>query len=476
MKIKKRIFLSNALMVWVSLLALLAIGCLAMGLMRSRMMDEIAGDARLDENLLTVHSTLSAFVGEDWESLEAALAPTGYSLYILGEGETSYAPRGRWEEEISALLQKETLPPEGISVYHAAGVTVLARRVSGEAGEYLLAAAHTPEHTAHTGMGAGGWERFLLSFLLFGTLIASVILLISQLFTRRLVQRIMVPIEALTESARRIEEGDLSLPIDYRGEEEFVTVCTAFNGMQAHLLEEQEKNARYEKARTDMISGISHDLRTPLTSVKGYIKGIQDGVASTPEKVEHYLATAYRKACDMDTLLEQLFYFSKLETGNLPFFPTRCDLGAFVEGYVAEVAGELRERGVDIHYERPTGPHPVEMDPQQMERVLRNLTENALKYAGVPALSLTLSVYRKEGREELRFADNGVGISPEKLPHIFQQFYRGDEARSGGESASNGLGLYIVQYIAGAHGGTATAENAGGLAITLSLPIPKGGA
>ena len=122
------------------------------------------------------------------------------------------------------------------------------------------------------------------------------------------------PLHALADGAHRIEQGDLSQEIIYNGKDEFTAVCTAFNRMQRHILEERERNNAYEKARTDLVAGISHDLRTPLTSVKGYIKGLRDGVANTPEKEEQYLSIAYQKACYMDVLLQKALLF--FQTGN----------------------------------------------------------------------------------------------------------------------------------------------------------------
>lgn len=122
------------------------------------------------------------------------------------------------------------------------------------------------------------------------------------------------------KGVRRIEQNQLTEEIIYEGEKEFEQVCSAFNEMQKHLLEEQEKNQKYEKARPHMIFGISHDLRTSLTAIKGTIKGLLDGIAKTEQQREHFLQTAYRRTKDMDALLEQLFYFSKMETGNMPFF------------------------------------------------------------------------------------------------------------------------------------------------------------
>lgn len=128
----------------------------------------------------------------------------------------------------------------------------------------------------------------------------------------------MEPLDALDEGARRVQENNLSQDILYVGDAEFEKVCTTFNNMQDHILAEQKKNHRYEHARTDMIAGISHDLRTPLTAIKGSIKAMMDGVAATPAMQEKFLKAAYRRTGEMDVLLNQLFYLSKLETGNMP--------------------------------------------------------------------------------------------------------------------------------------------------------------
>ena len=218
------------------------------------------------------------------------------------------------------------------------------------------------------------------------------------------------------------------------------------------------------------MAGISHDLRTPLTSVKGYIKGMRDGVANTPEKREQYLDIAYRKACDMDKLLQRLFYFSKLETGNLPMFPVAADLGEFVAAFAQGVGMELAPSQGRVELDIQPGPHPVLLDEEQMVRVLTNLKENALRYAQARPLVLFLQVSRQGEWECLRFADNGVGVSPEQRPHLFEQFWRGDQARGSSRGEGSGLGLYIVKYIVQSHGGTIQAESDGGLAFRIALP------
>lgn len=317
-------------------------------------------------------------------------------------------------------------------------------------------------------------EAMMLSLLLSGGTAIVVILLLNTLFTRYQVKKLLQPVDALTRAAGRVEAGDFTQAIDYPGRDEFSSVCAAFNRMQEHLLEEQKKNAAYERARTDLVAGISHDLRTPLTSVKGYIKGLRDGVAQTPERQRQYLDVAYRKACDMDMLLQRLFYFSRLETGNLPLFREEADLGDFVNRFAAETGPELEQEGGEVRLTVSPGAHSVSIDPEQLYRVLNNLKDNALRYAGTDALVISLTVERRGEREQICFADNGRGVPEEALPHLFEQFWREDQARSAKSGEGTGLGLYIAKYIVEAHGGTIRAENDGGLAFTIQLPRKEG--
>ena len=164
-----------------------------------------------------------------------------------------------------------------------------------------------------------------------GLLCAAGLIVVSQIFSRKLAKRIMTPLHILTEGANRIQNKDLTQAVVYQGDLEFEEVCAAFNEMQQSILTEQERNQKYEKARTDMIAGVSHDLRTPLTAIRGTIKAILDGVVSAPEQEKRFLQTAYRRTGEMDVLLNQLFYLSKLETGNMPLNLETGESGAWLE-------------------------------------------------------------------------------------------------------------------------------------------------
>ena len=327
-----------------------------------------------------------------------------------------------------------------------------------------------PARPAAPGRPRPWMETMTLSLFLSGGAAIVVILLLNTLFTRYQLKKLLQPVDALARAAGRIETGDFTQAIDYQGRDEFAPVCAAFNRMQEHLLAEQEKSAAYERARTDLVAGISHDLRTPLTSVKGYIKGLRDGVAQTPERQRQYLDVAYRKACDMDVLLQRLFYFSRMETGNLPLFREEADLGEFVARFAAETRPELEQAGGEITLELSAGPHPASFDPEQMCRVLTNLKDNALRYSGADRPVLSLTVERQGERTRIRFADNGQGVPEADLPRLFDQFWRADQARSSRNGEGSGLGLYIARYIVEAHGGTIAARNENGLVFEISLP------
>lgn len=310
-------------------------------------------------------------------------------------------------------------------------------------------------------------NEFIILFLADGVLCIAVLVIVSQFFTGKLVKHIMEPLDALSDGAERIRKNDLTQDVAYAGDTEFENVCRTFNEMRGSILEEQEKNRKYEKARTDMIAGISHDLRTPLTVIRGTIKGLLDGVASTPERQEKFLDTAYRRTGDMDLLLNQLFYISKLETGNMPIDFRTIEISDFIRNYVKGKRELPEDEQVEITADVKEVTGFVSVDPEQLQRIFDNLLENSRKYGGVTPLKTKISLEKKDGWFFICFSDNGVGVSEEKLPYIFDEFYRGDESRNRKEG--NGLGLYIVRYLAEAMGGSVHAESTDGFAIYLEL-------
>ena len=312
-------------------------------------------------------------------------------------------------------------------------------------------------------------NEFILLFLADGVLCIAVLVIMSQIFTGNLVKHIMEPLDELAAGAKRIRENDLTEDINYSGDIEFENVCDTFNKMQKHILREQEKNRKYEKARTDMIAGISHDLRTPLTAIRGTIKGLMDGIASTPEKQDRFLETAYRRTGEMDLLLNQLFYLSKIETGNMPITLRKIEISSFIKNYVQAKQGLVEDEKEELIEETKEITAEVAVDPEQLQRIFDNLLENSRKYGEKVPLKMKIGLRKTPGGILIRFSDNGVGVPENKLPYVFDEFYRVDESRN--KKEGNGLGLYIVKYLIEAMGGTVWAENEDGFVVSMELPL-----
>lgn len=301
-------------------------------------------------------------------------------------------------------------------------------------------------------------------------LCAAAFVIISGFFTNRLTRRIVYPLDLLKEGSERVRGRNLKEDIEYSGETEFMEVCETFNDMQHAILEEQEQVARYEKARTDMISGISHDLRTPLAAIQGIVKGLIDGVASTPDMQRKFLDRAYARSREMEKLLEQLLLLSRMETGHIPLHSKKLDLVRVVNDFSSRVPEKSGGRA-DVRAELPDQAQFVLADPDQVERILNNLLENSMKYSDKPKCEIRIRVRRENDKVILRFSDNGPGVPEEKLPHLFEEFYRADASRN--VVKGSGLGLYIVKSLTEAMGGSVSVENDGGLAVTLVLPAQE---
>ena len=464
---RRRIFLERTLTVLAALVALLLVSGVVIHLVNSGYRQRMA-DA-MDARPAQVQSILDSWepASDTWPELDEQLWELDYGLYVMLAGQEVYSSLEPFQRDQARHAAQELSWPEDIAIsFQADGIPM----VGLQSGPYTILALLRP--------GGPGFvhrpqsEATLLALAASGVTGIAVIVLLSLLFTDRQVKQFLRPLNALTEAARRVEQGDYSQPVGTQGQDEFAEVCAAFDHMQQHLLAEREKNAAYQRARTDLVAGISHDLRTPLTSVKGYLKGLQDGVARTPERQAQYLDIAYRKACAMEKLLERLFYFSKMETGELPLHLERTDLGELVRRFVQESQEELGPKGVVLTLKGAPAPPPLQADTEQLYRVLGNLTDNAMRYAKAEHLELTLTVWRERAYERLRFADNGKGVPEEQLPHLFELFWRGDSAR-GSRNEGSGLGLYIVKHIIEAHGGTVSARNDGGLVFEIALPAEE---
>ncbi|MCL2568971.1 MAG: ATP-binding protein [Oscillospiraceae bacterium] len=294
--------------------------------------------------------------------------------------------------------------------------------------------------------------------------------------TRRITRSIETPIDVLVNGVQEISNGNLTYRIDYQKGDEFDAVCADFNEMASRLLEMVNERQRDEQNRKELIAGISHDLRTPLTSIKAYLEGIQKGVAATPEMQAKYLATIQSKTEDIEYIISQLFLFSKMDVGDFPFSLETVDIGEELDKMIAGLADEYSERGLDISLEENLQGARVSIDPVQFRNVVQNILNNCVKYCAREDARAELVCRADDNRVRITIQDNGPGVPEEALPHLFDVFYRGDTSRNNPSNGS-GLGLAISSKIIERLNGAIIAENApnGGLNILISLPIAKEG-
>jgi signal transduction histidine kinase len=298
-----------------------------------------------------------------------------------------------------------------------------------------------------------------------------IILITNRFLTRFVFGKIVHALDTLTDGVHQIRDGNLNFRIVYEGNDEFTAVCGDFNEMAARLLDSVNARQKDEQSRKELIAGISHDLRTPLTSIKAYVEGLEKGVASTPEARKHYIDTIKNKTGDLEHIIEMLFLFSKLDTGEFPYRMERVDLVSVVSEVVESLSDEYGSRGLDISLSREAENLCIEIDAMQMRYIMINIFENSVKYKNKERGKMRVSVSEDGKSAAVVFADDGPGVPEEALSKLFDAFYRSDPSRNN-PSKGSGLGLAIAAKIVEHFGGTIRAANApqGGLSIIMTFP------
>jgi len=281
---------------------------------------------------------------------------------------------------------------------------------------------------------------------------------------------IINPITALREGAERIKSGDLDFEITSRSNDEIGQLNRSFEEMRVKLKESVKLQLQYEENRKELLSNISHDLKTPMTSIIGYVEGIKDGVANTEEKMDKYLTTIYTKAKDMDLLIDELFLFSKLDLKKIPFQMESVNLHQYMHDYVEDASFDFIARDIHIQYISAGSALFAMADRDKLRRVLSNLLSNSEKYMDKPYKQVIISLHEQVDDALIQVTDNGMGIDPTALPYIFDRFYRAEPSRNS-QTGGSGLGLAIAKQIVLEMGGDiwAKSELTKGTSIFISL-------
>jgi signal transduction histidine kinase len=285
-------------------------------------------------------------------------------------------------------------------------------------------------------------------------------------------KNIIRPLQALRNAANEIKEGNLDFQITVNGKDEIGQLGVMFEEMRSQLQSSIQVQEQYEVNRKELISSISHDLKTPLTAIRGYIDGIMDGVADTPEKNLKYMQTIAVKAEEIDHLINELFLYSKLDLNRQQFHFEAVEVLAFLEDWSEELDFELEKQGITYHSDIHMDPSAIVLlDRDQFKRVLNNIIQNSIRYMDKRQPSIHLTSYCTESQAILEIKDNGAGINPQALKYIFERFYRADESRNA-RTGGSGLGLAIAKQIMTGHQGSIEAYSQLTIGTTIKLCIP----
>lgn len=284
---------------------------------------------------------------------------------------------------------------------------------------------------------------------------------------------IATPLVKLKKATQNIKEGNLDFVLEVEGDDEFSELCRDFEEMRKRLKESAEEKVLLDKENKELISNISHDLKTPITAVKGYVEGIMDGVADTPEKMDRYVKTIYNKTNEMDHLINELTFYSKIDTNRIPYTFSKLNVEDYFSDCAEEVGLELETRGIELVYANyvESGVQVI-ADGEQIRRVIHNIISNAIKYMDKPKGIIQIRVKDVGDFIQVEIEDNGKGIAAKDLPSIFDRFYRTDVSRNSSKGGS-GIGLSIVKKILEDHGGKVWATSRLGIGTIMYFVLRK---
>ena len=284
---------------------------------------------------------------------------------------------------------------------------------------------------------------------------------------------IATPLVKLRKATRNIKDGNLDFVLDVEGTDEFSELCRDFEEMRRRLKESAEEKIILDKENKELISNISHDLKTPLTAVKGYVEGIMDGVADTPEKMDRYVRTIYNKTNEMDHLINELTFYSKIDTNRIPYTFSKLNVEDYFSDCAEEIGLELETRGIQLCYANYVDRSvQVIADGEQIRRVIHNIIGNAIKYMDKAKGVIQIRVKDVGDFVQVEIEDNGKGIASKDLAYIFDRFYRTDVSRNSSKGGS-GIGLSIVKKIMEDHGGKVWATSREGIGTIMYFVLRK---
>ncbi len=311
----------------------------------------------------------------------------------------------------------------------------------------------------------------LLFFALFAILIITAGLLVMWIY-----RSVFNPIHELNRAMENITEGNLDyqMPEVFQKQKgELAQLQVNYEAMRKRLKDSAEEKLRQETQNRELVTNISHDLKTPITAVKGYVEGIMDGVADTPEKMDRYIRTIYNKANDMDRLINELTVYSGIDSNRIPYNFQKLNVVAYFGDTLEELGLDLESKNIELTYINGISPETMIIaDPEQLHRVITNIINNSVKYFDIENGKIEFRILDEVDAIRVEIEDNGKGIAAKDLPKIFERFYRTDASRNSTQGGS-GIGLSIVKKIIEDHGGYIWATSKEGEGTCMHFVLRK---
>ena len=321
-----------------------------------------------------------------------------------------------------------------------------------------------------------GFER-LISPTFFKSMIFAIIIILvftGVMLSLFLHKTLVSPINELNVAMKHIKNGDFKYRLEAKGDgSEIDDMYRNYEDMRLRLKENAEEKIQREKQNRELISNISHDLKTPITAIKGYSEGIIDGIADTPEKMDRYVKTIYNKANDMEKLINELTVYSGIDNNRIPYHFHKILVGEYFRDCIEEVGMDLENKNFKLDYVNLVSLDTMIIaDPEQLKRVVNNIISNSVKYMDKPNGEINIRILDEVDSIRVEIEDNGKGIAQKDLQNIFDRFYRTDASRNSGTGGS-GIGLSIVKKIIQDHGGYIWATSKEGEGTCMHFVIRK---
>lgn len=352
----------------------------------------------------------------------------------------------------------------------SAGVITFTQYHMNELYELQMESA-TIQEIAHAGkMFAEDVREYISNLTTLICLVVPVIVICLVLWIYR---SVITPISMLKMATQNIKNGNLDFEVEVHNKDEIGELCEDFEEMRKRLKANAEEKVLSDNQNKELISNISHDLKTPLTAIKGYVEGLMDGVADTPEKQSKYLQTIYSKANDMDHLINELTFYSKIDTNKIPYNFNRIHVVDYFGDCAEDLSRELEEENIDFSYNNYVDDDvQIIADAEQIKRVINNIVGNSQKYSDKKQTKIRMTVKDVGDFIQVEIEDNGKGIATKDLPYIFDRFYRTDASRNSSRGGS-GIGLSIVKKIMDDHGGKIWVTSKEGIGTVMYFVLRK---